>query len=70
LKSLKNRAPGKRPGCHLRCHCCCQVDDIKPPVFAALLHFLYTDVLPEVRAPAVPRAARLPGFWGVNVFFF
>ncbi len=54
----------------MRCHCCCQVDDIKPPVFAALLHFLYTDVLPEVRAPAVPRAARLPGFWGVNVFFF
>lgn len=39
-----------------------QVDDIKPPVFQALLHFLYSDTLPdEYEGPGldVPMAQHL-----------
>jgi len=45
--------PDTPPPKHTRRPCCCcpctraQVMDIKAPVFRALLHFVYTDTLPE-----------------------
>ena len=29
------------------------IEDVRAPVFRALLHFVYTDMLPEVRSPSL-----------------